>query len=132
MAARLFPLLQPSSRSYSPGRMPETRFESQNGATTIVSFGNTFVNAELRLEFSNISDTAAYEILAHYESVIQDDHVVFDGERGFGGIGTSLQAKLESGKEKLRWRYDGPPAITSVYPGVSSVSCSFIGYFYGA
>ena len=92
MAGRLFPLLQPSSRSYSPGRMPETRFESQNGATTIVSFGNTFVNAELRLEFSNISDTAAYEILAHYESVIQDDHVVFDGERGFGGGGGGAQA----------------------------------------
>ena len=37
---RLFPQLTPSSRSYKPGKVPETVFASQNGSTTFVQFGN--------------------------------------------------------------------------------------------
>jgi len=128
----LFPLITPSSRSYRPGERPRTVFESQSGATTLVEFGLQQVNAQLQLQFRNITDDKAAEIINHYNSIVEDEWVRFDGSRGMGGMDTSLYNAVQKGDDKLRWRYDGPPQITSVYPGVSTVACSFIGYFYGA
>ena len=61
-----------------------------------------------------------------------DDNVLFGDTRGLGGMSTRLQNQMETGRELLKFRYDGPPEIESVYPGVSNVTCSFIGYLYGA
>ena len=90
------------------------------------------MNAQLQLQFRNITDDKAAEIINHYNSIVEDEWVRFDGSRGMGGMDTSLYNAVQKGDDKLRWRYDGPPQITSVYPGVSTVACSFIGYFYGA
>ena len=132
MSRRLFPELTPTGRKYTPGRIPETIFESQNGATTFVQFGGAFVNARLELEFRNIRDADAVAILGHYGSVTQDDYVAFNDNHGLGGMSNPLQDSVEDGDGILRWRYDRPPELQSVYPGVSSVSCSFIGFLYGA
>ena len=131
MATRLFPEITPSSRSYTPGKVPETVFEAQNGATTFVQFGSIFVNAEMSLEFKNISDSQASEILQHYLSVIGDDYVQFSNARALGGMKEVLRDKVEKGSGAIKWRYDAPPEITSVYPGLSTVRCSFIGYLFG-
>lgn len=131
MAARSFPEIQPSGRSYSPGRIPETVFEAQNGSTSFVQFGSIFTNASLSLQFDNISDNQASVILQHYLSVVGDDHVEFGGTNGLGGIDSTLRSQLEKGTGAIKWRYDGPPEIRSVYPGISSVTCSFIGYLFG-
>ena len=56
MAVRRFPALTPTGRKYTPGQLPETRFQSQNGATTFVQFGGYFVNAKLELTFENVRD----------------------------------------------------------------------------
>lgn len=128
----LFPQIQPSSRSYQPGERPRTVFQSQNGSTTLVEFGSQQVDAQLQLQFRNITDDKAAEIINHYNSIVEDEWVRFDGARGMGGMDTSLYNAVQKGDDKLRWRYDGPPQISSVYPGVSTVACSFIGYFYGA
>ena len=129
---RLFPKLTPSSRSYKPGKLPETVFTSQNGSTTFVQFGGAFVNAELNLEFRNISDADAASILQHYASVTGDDWVQFNQSRGLSGIDQTLLDAISDSRALLRFRYDGPPQITSVFPGVSTVRCAFIGYLYGA
>ena len=131
MATRLFPEITPSSRSYTPGRVPETVFEAQNGATTFVQFGNIFVNAELSLEFKNISDSQASEILQHYLSVVGDDYVQFSNTRALAGMQAALREQVEKGTGAIKWRYDAPPEISSVYPGISTVRCSFIGYLFG-
>ena len=131
MATRLFPAITPSSRSYLPGRVPETVFEAQNGATTFVQFGSIFVNAELSLEFKNISDSQASEILQHYLSVVGDDYVQFSNASGLGGMKVVLPDQVEKGSGAIKWRYEAPPEITSVYPGVSTVRCAFIGYLFG-
>ena len=132
MAVRDFPSLAPTARTYRPGRLPETTFTAQNGATTFVQFGNTFVNAMLSLEFKNISDSDAADILSHYLSVVEDDSVRFNFKRGFNGMSSELTDQMESGDDTLRWRYAEPPEVSSVYPGVSTVQCSFEGFFYGA
>ena len=132
MPARPFPQLTPTGRSYKPGRIPETVFTSQNGASSFIQFGGAFVNAELSLTFANISDQDAADILQHYSSVVGDDRVTFGDNKGFGGMGAKLQGKLEDGTGLLKYRYDGPPQVTSVYPGISTVTCQFIGYLMGA
>ena len=132
MTARPFPALTPTGRSYKPGRIPETVFTSQNGASSFIQFGGAFVNAELSLTFANISDQDAADILQHYSSVVGDDRVTFGDNKGLGGMGAKLQGKLEDGTGLLKYRYDGPPQVTSVYPGISTVTCQFIGYLMGA
>ena len=122
----------PTSRTYKPGKLPETEFTSRNGSTSFVQYGQNFVNAELTLNFANINDGSAFEILQHYERVLGDDFVVFDNNAGFQGMNAELIGGLQNGRGLLRWRYSDAPQITSVYPGVSSVQVQFIGYLYGA
>ena len=130
---RAFPQgIVPTGRSYKPGRLPQTFFEAQNGAVSIVQYGQNFVNAELTLDFNNISDEAAADLLVHYESMVHDDYVVFDSSRGWQGISADLQGQMQDGKKVLRWRYKEPPQMQSIYPGVSTVQLQFIGLLYGA
>ena len=123
-----FPQINPSSRSFVPGRYPSTDFESLDGTKTHIRFGNKRVNATLTLGFSNISDADAALILANYENVNSDwDYVTFD--RGYATSGvtdTSLLAYLKESGSSLKWRYSGPPSVTSSFKGKSNVSCSFV------
>jgi hypothetical protein len=126
--AQPFPTIKPTSRNYSPGTYPSTNFESLNGTKTHLRYGNKRVNATLKLGFSNISDADAALILANYESVNSDwDYVTFD--RGYATSGvtnTSLLAYLKESGSSLKWRYSGPPSVTSTFKGKSNVSCSFV------
>jgi hypothetical protein len=123
-----FPLVKPSSRSYKPGEYPQTQFEAQNGAKTIMRYGKNRVNATLTLGFSNISDADAASILANYEDVNSDwDYVTFNGGYATAGVtDTSLLAYLKESGSGLKWRYSGPPSVTSSFKGKSNVSCSFV------
>ena len=57
MAAVDFPSdLAPSSRSFTAGEYPQNVFEAQNGAKSVIRYGNKQVNATLTLGFTNISD----------------------------------------------------------------------------
>ncbi len=122
----------PTSRTYKPGRLPETRFEARNGAVSFVQYGQNFVNAELTLNFANINDGRALEIVQHYERVLGDDFVIFDNNAAFQGMNAELAGGLQNGRGLLRWRYSDAPQITSVYPGVSTVQVQFVGFLYGA
>ena len=126
--AQPFPTVKPSSRSYSPGTYPSTDFESLDGTKTHLRFGNKRVNATLQLGFSNISDSDAALILANYENVNSDwDYVTFNSSNGTVGIGNyTLANYVQENTSGLKWRYAGPPTVTSVFKGRSNVSCSFV------
>jgi len=123
-----FPSIKPSSRSYNPGEYPQTKFEAQNGVKTIMRYGKNRVNATLQLGFSNISDADAALILANYEDVNSDwDYVTFSSANGTVGVGsTSLSNYFKEAGSGLKWRYSGPPNVTSTFKGLSNVSCSFV------
>ena len=123
-----FPSVKPSSRSYSPGEYPQTNFEAQNGAKTIMRYGKNRVNATLSLGFSNITDANAALILANYEDVNSDwDYVTFYSANGTVGVdSTSLSNYFKESGSGLKWRYSGPPSVTSTFKGMSNVSCSFV------
>ena len=123
-----FPSIKPSSRSYNPGEYPQTKFEAQNGVKTIMRYGKNRVNATLQLGFSNISDANAALILANYEDVNSDwDYVTFSSANGTAGVGsTNLSNYFKEVGSGLKWRYSGPPSVTSTFKGMSNVSCSFV------
>jgi|TARA_R100001082_G_scaffold66709_1_gene37693 hypothetical protein len=123
-----FPTIKPTSRSYRPGTYPSTTFESLDGTKTHLRYGNKRVNATLTLGFSNISDADAALILSNYENVNSDwNYVSFGSTNATAGVdSTSLSAFLEESGSGLLWRYSGPPNVTSVFPGQSNVSCSFV------
>ena len=63
------PNIAPSSRSFTPGEYPQTVFEAQNGAKSIIRYGNKAVNSTLTLGFTNVSDGDAVLILGNYNNV---------------------------------------------------------------
>tara|TARA_B100001094_G_scaffold34481_1_gene28648 strand:+ start:40 stop:447 length:408 start_codon:yes stop_codon:yes gene_type:complete len=123
-----FPTIKPTSRSYRPGTYPSTTFESLDGTKTHLRYGNKRVNATLQLGFSNISDANAALILANYEDVNSNwDYVTFSSANGTVGVeSTSLSNYFKEVGSGLKWRYSGPPNITSSFKGKSNVSCSFV------
>tara|TARA_R100001463_G_scaffold44683_2_gene92642 strand:+ start:925 stop:1332 length:408 start_codon:yes stop_codon:yes gene_type:complete len=125
--------IPPSSRSFTAGEYPQSVFESQNGSKTVIRYGNKAVNAKLTLGFTNISDSDADRILTNYRRVNSGwDNVVFGTTRGMQGIGDKeLRAEIYGESEGVRWRYSGPPSITSVQPGINNVSCKFVACFDG-
>ena len=132
MAQFLFPVgITPTSRNYSPGEFPQTVFEAQNGAKTVLRYGNKRVNASLSLSFKNITDNQAAQILANYENINSDwDYLDFNGTDVLKGITpttSTLKTYVRESNSGLRWRYAKAPQVSSgTYPGVSNVSCSFV------
>ena len=130
MAAVTFPPnIAPSSRSFTAGEYPQTVFEAQNGAKSIIRYGYKSVNSKLTLSFTNVSDSVAVGILGNYNNVNSDwDYLPFDQSHGLQGIENELLiAQVQSGSSSgLKWRYSAPPSVTSVQPGINNVTCSFV------
>ena len=132
MAQITFPVdITPTSRNYSPGEFPQSVFEAQNGAKTVLRYGNKRVNASLSLSFKNITDNQAAQILANYENINSDwDYLNFNGTDVLKGITpttSTLKTYVRESSSGLRWRYAKAPQVSSgTYPGGSNVSCSFV------
>ena len=136
--AQPFPSIKPSSRSFNPGAYPSTNFESLDGTKTHLRFGNKRVDATLQLGFSNITDGQVGLILKNYDDVMSVyDYVQFtdaNGSAGIEGAGSGYflrkeihnDAGLGLTEQGLKWRYSGPPTVTSTFKGLSNVSCSFV------
>ena len=136
--AQPFPDIKPTSRNFSPGEYPSTTFESLDGTKTHLRYGNKRVNATLNLGFSNITDGQVGLILDNYDDVMSVyDYVQFtdaNGSLGIEGAGSGYFLRKEihndagTGETRLglKWRYSQPPKVTSVQPGISNVSCSFV------
>ena len=116
----------PSTRSYSPGKYPQVEFEAQNGVKTVIRYGKNRTGSSLSLGFDNILDSDAAAILKNYEDINSIwDEVTFSGTNVINGADSTLQSYLIE-RTELKWRYDGPPEVTSVYPGRSNVQCKFV------
>jgi hypothetical protein len=124
--------LKPTSRSYRPGKFPQIAFEALNGATTMIRYGQKPYNAELTLTFANITDFDALRIVNHYEERMANfSSVTFDRTSGLAGLSSELSEQVSESASGLRWRYAEPPQVESVYPDISTVTCTFIGYLDG-
>ena len=118
--------ITPSTRSYSPCEYPQVEFEAQNGVKTVIRYGKNRTGSSLSLGFDNILDSDAAAILKNYEDINSIwDEVTFSGTNVINGADSTLQSYLIE-RTELKWRYDGPPEVTSVYPGRSNVQCKFV------
>ena len=133
----LFPPIKPSSRTFTAGRYPQTEFIAQNGAKTVLRYGNKQVDAKLTLGFTNLTDSEVNQILDKYEEVNSTyDHLEFHGGDALAGItlpdttDSVLFDKVRASdglvKLLLRYRFDGPPTVTSVRHNRSNVQCKFV------
>jgi len=141
MDFELFPAIKPSSRNFDIGSYPEAVFEAQNGAKSYIRYGNKRVNANLTLSFTNIKDEDAALILKNYMTVngVTDKYIIFTHSNALTGIGGSgsyslhdwVRGEKVSGEvdvtDGMKWRYNGSPKVSSVQPGISNVTCSFVG-----
>lgn len=128
MAAIAFPNIKPSARRYSPGIFPQTEFRSQNGALTILRYGNKRVDSTLSLEFRNITDDNAALIIQNYEAVNSaGNNVTFTQSTGASGASSQFSTFLRENGTGLKWRYAQPPEITSVVKNRCTVNCEFVG-----
>ena len=133
MTAVSFPALVPSSRSYSPGVFPEQQFQAQNGAVVRVRYGNQRYSSSLSLTFANITDQKAASILDNYVQVMSEDkYAEFTKDNVAAGADESLTPWIRETNSLLKWKYASPPSVTSVKPGLSTVTCEFIGELEGA
>ena len=134
MKAINFPVnLVPSSRTYNPGVFAEEKFTAQNGAVTRLRYGNRMFNSTLSLTFRNITDENANKILDHYQQVMEgDNYANFTNTDVAAGAKSELQSWIKETDTNLRWKYNGPPQVSSVKPGRSTVSCKFTGELEGA
>jgi len=136
---RNFPPIKPSSRTFTPGRYPQTEFVAQNGAKSVIRYGNKQVDAKLTLGFTNITDEEVNLILNTYIEVNSDyDYLEFHGDDALAGITlpdttnnvlflfNKVRATDGFGNTSLRYRFDGPPTVTSVRPNRSNVQCKFV------
>ena len=133
-----FPNIKPASRSYTPGVYPQVEFSAQNGAKTVLRYGDKQVDAKLTLNFTNILDSEAFAILENYRLVNSVyDYVTFNQASGLAGIGGdghtmpdgslgNLAAYVDAIPLGLRYRYESPPTVTSVKPNRSNVQCKFV------
>jgi len=137
MAVTYFPSIAPSSRSYSPGTYPQTDFESLDGTKTTLRYGNRRVNATLNLGFSNISDADVVSILAAYKDSNENwtatesswiefiENNVRNKVVTAGVTDVNLQNQYIE-ETQLKWRFSGPPSVTTTFIGKNNVNCSFV------
>ncbi len=121
-----FPNIKPATRQFTGGVYPVKIYRSLAGTSFKRSFGNKPGGYRLRLGFNNIKDDATELLLKHY----------YDTDGGFVrfplspslfvGMSSEL-ATLTQSPALIRWEYEGPPEIESVYKGISNVTINLIG-----
>lgn len=124
-----FPQHVPTARSFEPGSWPVKTYRSQNGSEVRILYGDRETEAKMSLTYSNVADSVADDFLLHYRSV-KGTFQLFDlggsngdygAKRGWQGDPGALAAPYAA-----KWRYEGPPKVASVRPGVSTVQVDLI------
>ena len=118
----VFPSLQPSARSFSPGQVSVTSFMSMSGKETRVLQGDTPHSHRLSLTFANILDATGQQIMDHWT-----------GQLGIA-LPFSLPAAVYAGwslyqstiPDGQQWRYSEIPSVTFVAPGIMTVSVELV------
>lgn len=122
-----FPELVPTSRSFESGDYPIKTYKAQNGAETRILYGSNRTNMKLSLSYTNITDANAELFLDHYDEM-KGTFTTFGISRDFTKKGWEGNRDA-IGAETFgnSYRYEGPPQMTQVRPGISTVTVNLIG-----
>jgi hypothetical protein len=122
----VFPSYIPTKRNFTPGIFPQKTFRTLGGTMAKRTFGNVAYGAKLELQFTNITDDKVQAIIAHYQYQTQRTQRFQLPDTVVAGMNASLATSVKA-VSTLRWEYEGPPAIESIFPGISAVSLTLIG-----
>ena len=122
----VFPSYIPTRRNFTPGIFPQKTFRTLGGVAAKRTFGNVAYGAKLELEFTNIVDDKVQAIIAHYQFQTQRNQRFQLPDTIVAGMNASLATSVKA-VTTLRWEYESPPAIESIFPGISVVSLTLIG-----
>lgn len=122
----VFPSYIPARRNFTPGIFPQKTFRTLGGVAAKRTFGNVAYGAKLELEFTNIVDDKVQAIIAHYQFQTQRNQRFQLPDTVIAGMNASLATSVKA-VSTLRWEYESPPAIESIFPGISVVSLTLIG-----
>lgn len=120
-----YPALSPTSRSFSAGDYPYKSYKAQSGVEVRILYGNKRTGMTLELGYTNIADSQSAEFVAHYDEVkggFASFSLPVTFRNGWRGNAAAIDAATGN-----QWRYDGPPQIVSVRPGISSVTVKLVG-----
>lgn len=120
-----YPTLAPTTRNFDAGQYPFKTFSSLSGKEVRILYGSKRTGMTLDLAYDNITDATADDFVAHYDET-KGGFTAFDlpaaAKTGWAGATSAIDAA--SGNQ---WRYAEPPRITSVRPGISSVTVKLVG-----
>lgn len=133
MKTEELPSVTPTSRTFTPGVIPQTVFEAQNGATSFVRFGNVPIKSKLRLTYRNIDEETAYKFAAKYNFCITTNQGIRISEKNKAVSDVKdpmLMGELARGEDDgLMWLFERPPAIEAVLSGRYNVTIDLVGTF---
>ena len=124
-----FPSIEPTSRSFTAPRWPTSGIPTQSGVTTRRLWGSRPSQAQLQLQFSNVSDDNAALIVQAYHDAkgattdLALPAIIFNGASGnlTGWLNT---ASTGAG---MKWFFaEEPPTVESVAPNRSSVRVNLV------
>tara|TARA_Y100000361_G_scaffold102776_1_gene92544 strand:- start:124 stop:531 length:408 start_codon:yes stop_codon:yes gene_type:complete len=126
-----FPAIEPSARRFKAPAFPVKSHVSQSGVTTRRLFASLPSQAELKLEFSNVTDTNVTAIMSAYKTAKGALDDLSLPTAVFNGADENLKPYLDGSSfaAGMKWCFaeGAPPAVTSVAPGRSNVSVSLVG-----
>ena len=133
MKTEELPSVAPTSRTFTPGTIPQTEFEAQNGATSFVRFGNVPIKSKLQLVYQNIDEETAYKFAAKYNFCITTNQGIRISDKNKAVADCKdpmLMGELARGEDDgLMWLFDRPPAIQAVLSGRYNVTIDLVGVF---
>ena len=121
-----FPSLTPSSRNFSPGDFPVKKFRAQSGAETRILYGSKRTGMQLDLSYKNISAANAELFLDHYHEMNGTYKTFAIGTKSKEGWSGNSDA-IEAVPWGNNYRYNAPPKVTQVKPGISNVQVDLVG-----
>jgi hypothetical protein len=103
-----FPALVPSSRTFTPGDVPNVKQVSLSGMTSGFRRGNRRIAQGLSLSFQRLTQVQLDLITAHYVSRQGSFDIFFLSAEVWNGYTTPPVPLLSD----IAWQYAGPPSIT--------------------
>ena len=115
-----FPALVPTSRDLDPGSYPVKAFRAQSGVEVRILYGNKRTDQMLDLSYTNVPDAQAQLFVQHFDAVLgtfQTFTLPAATRTGWSADQATIDAVAGAA-----WRYEEAPKISSVRPGLSSVT----------
>lgn len=122
----------PTTREFVPPAYSRSEVRTQSGATSRRIWASRPGGGSLRLSFTNVTDTQADGLCSLWEVAKGTRYTINLPNRFLEGLDASLRAYLQLNSQQLMWSFVEPPVVTSVAPGVSSVTLNFKARGYGS